>query len=195
MSANSLAAPSLRIYVEGSGITSIINLCTSHEIVRSNQIVEYMWCCNFSLIFIKLTDQNKYLHRQRTFLHIVKEAKMFHRSPRHWQGTSASCAVVLWSFSSLSSGSTGLAYFSLWFACINLFIHAYYLGHCSSDSLIRMHFAHYYICMIFVFHMLYFISIVDSIPSYLLSLFLFHLFFSLLCPSFHLTFNSLIQDS
>ena len=38
----SLAAPPLRIYVEGSGITSIIDLCTSHEIVRSNQIAEYV---------------------------------------------------------------------------------------------------------------------------------------------------------
>ena len=38
----SLAALPLRIYVEGSGINSIIDLWMSHEIVQSNQIAEYM---------------------------------------------------------------------------------------------------------------------------------------------------------
>ena len=45
-----LATPPLRIYVEGSGFNSIIDLCMLHEIVRSNQVAEYVGRCNFSLV-------------------------------------------------------------------------------------------------------------------------------------------------
>ena len=62
--------------MEGSSITRIIDLCghmKSCGPIR-NQIAEY----NVSVqIFIKLTDQNKHLHRQRTFLHKGKKPRCF----------------------------------------------------------------------------------------------------------------------